>query len=663
MSAAQQAATPREQMLAMIDALAERVAMVVEQGRAAGDVEDRQRGHYFPPSLIVRDARRGKQGVAADSIPFDLLPNRLQLLSSNLDLTDIEIGILVVALAVNLDPRFEHFYIVLNNEVDTRGPNVATALRLAGAEPSDHEARAFLRPDARLLALGMIEVEQGNRSLLTRVLHVPERVISFLLGDNRFDAIASPVLDVLAESVLPEELLPPLPHVDSLPVVLQSRAGSAARDQARRLVADEDSIPPVLIDGRLLSADPEECKAQIHSCVREAALWGSVIVLDLRHSSPGMDRESILADLSARSVPFVALVETRAKLGKWDADAVALPIPGAMLRRQWWTYLGAPAGMEIAADAASHVEPEDLRRHLAEGEPLAPHVVTGRGLSKPIDPEFRLSDVVSSEAVTRDLRELSNRVRNRAIVLDEWGMRPGGGRGRGVTALFSGPSGTGKTMAAEALAGELGVPLFRVDLAAVVDKYIGETEKNLDRVFSSVEDVDGVLLFDEADALFGKRSEVSDARDRYANLEVAYLLQRMESFDGLAILTTNLRANLDTAFLRRLDSVIDFPEPDPENRQLLWLACLTGQLGSVGQDDVRRLATLPMAGGAIRAAVVTAAYLAAEAGTVIDRSFLLEACEREWRKIGRLSFPNADFADWLPEARSVGERTGRGDPV
>jgi SpoVK/Ycf46/Vps4 family AAA+-type ATPase len=376
-----------------------------------------------------------------------------------------------------------------------------------------------------------------------------------------------------------------------------------------------------------------------------------------------LEREQILTDLSLRGVPFIALVERRARLGRWESNAITLELPGSALRREWWSVLGAPAGMEIAADAASHVEPEDIRKHLAEGSPLAPHLVTGRGLSQPIDPEFTLADVLTNDAVSRDLRELRDRVRHRSIVLDEWGMRPGGGRGRGVTALFSGPSGTGKTMAAEALAGELGVPLFKVDLAAVVDKYIGETEKNLDRIFSSVEDVDGVLLFDEADALFGKRSEVSDARDRYANLEVAYLLQRMESFDGLAILTSNLRANLDTAFLRRLDSVIDFPEPDPANRELLWLACLTGQLGLVVQDDIRRLAALPMAGGAIRAAVVTAAYLAAEAGSVMDRRFLLEACEREWRKIGRLSFPNADFADWLSEAPHDGAGAGRRDPL
>jgi AAA+ superfamily predicted ATPase len=652
-----------EHMRGILAVLGERVARVVEADRSEGDVADHQRGLYFPPALITRDARRNASGAASDVVPLDMLPSRLVTLAENLGLNALEVGILLIGLSVNMDPRFEQFFIVLNNEVDTRGPNVATALRLAGADPMDPDARALLRPDASLRALGLIELGRSERPLLTSVITVPERVVSFLLGDNSFDAVATPVLDVLAEANLPDELLPELPEIESLPVVLRSRAGSAARDQARRLGTSNSGMPPLIIDGSALSAVAADCQAQLTACIREGALWGSVLVLDLRHCTPVIEREQILTDLSSRGVPFIALVERRARMGRWESEAVSLELPGASLRRQWWTHLGAPDGAEIAADAASHVEPEDIRKHLAEGSPLAPHLVTGRGLSQPIEPEFTLADVLTNESISRDLRELRDRVRNRSIVLDEWGMRPGGGRGRGVTALFSGPSGTGKTMAAEALAGELGVPLFRVDLAAVVDKYIGETEKNLDRIFSSVEDVDGVLLFDEADALFGKRSEVSDARDRYANLEVAYLLQRMESFDGLAILTSNLRANLDTAFLRRLDSVVDFPEPDPHNRELLWLACLTGQLGLVVQDDIRRLAALPMAGGAIRAAVVTAAYLAAEAGSVMDRRFLLEACEREWRKIGRLSFPNADFADWLSEAPNDGAGAGRRDPL
>ena len=162
------------------------------------------------------------------------------------------------------------------------------------------------------------------------------------------------------------------------------------------------------------------------------------------------------------------------------------------------------------------------------------------------------------------------RARWRDRVRDEWGMGRGGSRGDGITALFAGPSGTGKTLAAEVIAGELGLDLYAIDLAMVVDKYIGETEKNLDRLFAEAERVNGVLFFDEADALFGKRSEVHDARDRYANVEIAYLLQRMEAFDGIAILATNLRANLDDAFARRLDAVVDFPVPDRSARLALW---------------------------------------------------------------------------------------------
>ena len=166
------------------------------------------------------------------------------------------------------------------------------------------------------------------------------------------------------------------------------------------------------------------------------------------------------------------------------------------------------------------------------------------------------------EPVAAQLHELAARARHRDRVLGEWRMRPGGGRGHGVTALFAGDSGTGKTMSAEVIAGELGLDLYAVDLATVVDKYVGETEKNLERIFTEAAGVNGVLLFDEADAIFGKRCEVRDAHDRYANIESAYLLQRMETFDGLAILATNLRANLDEAFTRRLDSIVDFPMPD-----------------------------------------------------------------------------------------------------
>jgi SpoVK/Ycf46/Vps4 family AAA+-type ATPase len=216
-------------------------------------------------------------------------------------------------------------------------------------------------------------------------------------------------------------------------------------------------------------------------------------------------------------------------------------------------------------------------------------------------------------------------------------MRPGGGRGRGVTALFAGDSGTGKTMSAEVIAGELGLDLYTVNLATVVDKYVGETEKNLERIFAEAGGVNAVLLFDEADAIFGKRSEVRDAHDRYANIESAYLLQRMETFDGLAILATNLRANIDDAFTRRLDMIIDFPAPDEKSRLAIWQHCLAPPVPCApGLDLVFCARSFTLSGGNIRSAATTAAYLAAGADREVGMTELISAVQQEYRKLGRL---------------------------
>jgi hypothetical protein len=258
-------------------------------------------------------------------------------------------------------------------------------------------------------------------------------------------------------------------------------------------------------------------------------------------------------------------------------------------------------------------------------------------LARRIEPAVGWPDLVLPAAVTGQLRELAARARHRDQVLTDWQMRPGGGRGKGVTALFAGDSGTGKTMSAEVIAGELGLDLYTVDLATVVDKYIGETEKNLERIFAEAGGVNAVLLFDEADAVFGKRSEVRDAHDRYANIESAYLLQRMESFDGLAVLATNLRANIDEAFTRRLDAIVDFPLPDVELRRVLWDRCLGPYVPRGADLDLDFCAAaFDFSGGAIRSVVVTAAYLAAENGGPIRMTELITAVQREYRKLGRL---------------------------
>jgi SpoVK/Ycf46/Vps4 family AAA+-type ATPase len=206
-----------------------------------------------------------------------------------------------------------------------------------------------------------------------------------------------------------------------------------------------------------------------------------------------------------------------------------------------------------------------------------------------------------------------------------------------VTILFAGPPGTGKTMAAEIMAGELGLDLFKIDLSGVVSKYIGETEKNLEHIFDEAATSNAILFFDEADSLFGKRSEVKDSHDRYANLEISYLLQRMEAYDGVTILATNLRANLDEAFTRRLQFAIDFPFPEEDDRLRIWNALFPpGVPRDSGLDFARLASRFKIAGGNIRNVIVNAAYLAAEDGGQVTMQHLLHGTRRELQKMGRL---------------------------
>jgi SpoVK/Ycf46/Vps4 family AAA+-type ATPase len=243
------------------------------------------------------------------------------------------------------------------------------------------------------------------------------------------------------------------------------------------------------------------------------------------------------------------------------------------------------------------------------------------------------------------LHELTSHVRHRATVYQRWGFGAAGQRGLGISALFTGPSGTGKTMAAEVLAADLRLDLFHIDLSGVVSKYIGETEKNLRRVFDAAEEGGALLLFDEADALFGKRSEVKDSHDRYANIEVNYLLQRMESYRGVAILATNLKGALDPAFLRRIRFVVSFPFPDEAARAEIWRRVFPAATPTAGIDP-ERLAQLTVVGGNIRNIAVNAAFMAAAADEPVTMPHLLNAARMELAKLER-PFPDAEIRGWV----------------
>jgi SpoVK/Ycf46/Vps4 family AAA+-type ATPase len=279
-----------------------------------------------------------------------------------------------------------------------------------------------------------------------------------------------------------------------------------------------------------------------------------------------------------------------------------------------------------------HASEEDVRR--------AARGVARRGLEEHatlLQAPYGWEDLVLTDDVRAVLQSIAAHLRHRSLVLDTWGFGRRVAPGAGLKLLFAGESGTGKTMAAQVIANSLGLDLYRVDLSRTVSKFIGETEKNLARLFDAAEDASAVLLFDEADALFGKRSAVSDAHDRYANLEVAYLLQRIEDFAGVVVLATNLRHNLDQAFLRRLDFAVDFPVPDRAHRRRLWESHFPDEAPLADDLDLDALADHTLSGGSIRNCVLRAAFAAADDGRVISAAHVERALQLEHRKLGRLA--------------------------
>ena len=641
---------PFDSIVITLAILGERVARTVEESRLEGDVPDEHRGSFFPHDLIIRDARLAPPGVEDVTLSPSDIPQYVLSWATAIGLSDRELGAILLAASPSLDPRFEHFFIVLNNESGTSGPSITTALRLLGLDPSDPDNRAMFDADSRLCSLGLIEVKRDNHPFPARTLHVSERVVRHLLGDERFGSEVAPYLSRMASpdvnaTLLPSE--PPLPEpvpygqqVGPVPV-LKSHPGSGALSRAVALftAAGGDVL---ILDGSLLPLDAEERRRTVRAAFTEAALAARPLIIDDR----AVTADSVKADVALAhgfQVPMMLLAPGKVALADPRCTEVELPPAPERMRSQWWGALGSQ-GEPGLKNLLQRLDPEEVRERVTRGESSRPPRLTS-GYARQTQPVFLLDDVILPAHVRAELEHLLDRVRLRPTVIDDWGMRPGGLRGRGITALFAGESGTGKTMAAEALAGELGTPLFHVNLASVVDKYIGETEKNLERVFSEAENLDGVLLFDEADAVFGKRSEVSDARDRYANLEVAYLLQRIEAFDGLAILTTNLRSNLDAAFARRLDCILDFPAPDAELRAAIWRACLAEAGAVVTDEEYRRLASLEMAGGAIRSSSISAAFMAAGAGEPVSFVHAARGAKREWVKLGLLSFPLQSVLD------------------
>jgi ATPase family associated with various cellular activities (AAA) len=631
-------------------------------------------GRVAPSAAAVERREQAEQAASRDEAAGADI--RLPRLARDCGLDDLDVDLLVVALAPDVDHRFERLYGYLHDDVTRRRASIGLALELAGLHPADVAARDRFGPRGRLVQAGLVAVDDGDRSFLTRALRVPDRVAAHVLGGDVPDPSVAGLLVDTVPLVVEDDgglgrVLAPDRDGDPLLAYVVEEAGASGRSFAAAVLA-EAGRPALVADLERLEREPPVAGLIVtaRTLAREARLTGSVLVAGpvdhLAERGPELVR--VLAELGvplmltgrrhwepawARQVPVVvtakaAVPEERARV--WRAFLDGHVAPGLDPADATTQFRLTPEQVADAATAAVNqarltglpVDGAGLRRGARSRN--------GAGLERKarrIEPSVGWDDLVLPPASLAGLQDLALRVRHRDQVLSDWAMRPGGGRGRGVTALFAGDSGTGKTMSAEVISGHLGLDLYVIDLATVVDKYVGETEKNLERVFGEADGVNGVLLFDEADAIFGKRSEVRDAHDRYANIEVAYLLQRMETFDGLAILTTNLRANLDDAFTRRLDAIVDFPLPDEEHRRVLWERCLGDALPRADDVDLDFCARqFELAGGHIRSIALTAAYLAAGRGAPVRMSDLMAATQREYRKLGRLVV-RAEFGTWL----------------
>ncbi|MFI1100629.1 ATP-binding protein [Streptomyces melanogenes] len=652
---------PARALLAHLAALRERVAALAEH-RAATDptAEDPLRGLFLSDEavhhLLHTWSPAGGDSAPGDATPVAVRPrgpaDRLARLAERMGLTGWDTTVLLIALAPDVDRTFEALYGYLNDDVSRRRASVGLALDLCGLPASSAHARARLHASAPLRALGLLEEQDPERPFLSRALRVPDRLTGHLLGDDTPDAALLGRLHPMPDP------MPEAPGAEDFTARLAARLRTGPLIAYLREPREGDGLAALATALRAAGLDALRCPDpadHVPELLREARLSGRAVVL------PGLPEHPapLVRALSEAPDVTVLLTDPRPYDPHWSPnDPLVLEAPGrgAGGAPAWQAALGADAdGLDLAATVAPYRLGGDRVQRAAQaaralaafdGTPVtAAHVrlaarrQSASGLerhARRIRPAVDWRDLVLPEGPLTQLRELALRARHRDRVLGDWRLSAGGGRGRGVLGLFAGESGTGKTLSAEVVAADLGLDLYVVQLSSIVDKYVGETEKNLERIFTEADRTDAVLLFDEADAVFGKRSEVKDAHDRYANMESAYLLQRLESFDGIALLTTNLRANIDEAFTRRLDLVVDFPFPDAGQRLALWRHGLAHVPAAEGIDLAPLARDFEMAGGSIRSAVVSAAYLAAGRGDEVTAADLLEGARREYRKAGRL---------------------------
>jgi hypothetical protein len=610
---------------------------------------------------------------AAQSDP----PPALLILGKRLGLSTFERNVLLLCAAMELDTRIPALCAHAHDDPKRAYPTFALALSLF-----EEPAWDVLSPERPLRHWRLIEINQpGGQPLTSSPLRADERIVNYIKGLNYLDDRLTPLL-VPFDAIVNGAHLPPsqakaaavavrhLKHAVQCgrrPLVQLLGPDTLSKQLVAWQVASELDLQLYRMPAELLPTPAAELETVARLWQRESMLLPIALYLDAHQVGGPAQPEGQAPPLHrflARShgVFLLGTREIRSGLGPATAAVeVDKPTP-AEQEAAWAQVLNGAASDSPPLLAAQFNLNLPTIHHVAQvataesgksggishdqlwGECLVSTRPRLDVLAQRLEPKARWDDIVLPKEVTSLLRQIADQVRGRNQVYDGWGFRQRMNRGLGISALFAGPSGTGKTMAAEVIANELRLNLYRIDLSAVVSKYIGETEKNLRQLFDAAEDGGAILFFDEADALFGKRSEVKDSHDRYANIEINYLLQRMEEYRGLAILATNMKSALDPAFHRRLRFIVNLPFPGQEERALIWHKVFPPETPRDGLD-YSRLAHFNLTGGNIHNIALNAAFLAAQAGSPVTMPLLLSAARAEFRKLEK-PVNEADF-QWV----------------
>ncbi|OPX86539.1 MAG: ATP-dependent zinc metalloprotease FtsH [Pelotomaculum sp. PtaB.Bin104] len=629
----------------------------------------------------------------------------LHQLSMIFNLSLFEERCLLICLAPELNRKYEKLYAYLQDDITRKKPSIGLLMDLLCRTADERvQARwAFGRP-APMLKFGLIHIDDEYRSehtsMISRFLKLDDRITGFLLETADFDER----LDKLARLSMPVDRAERISIEDDVTARLKSLVGHnlnnlansrgmivhfyGAYGSGKQVLADrvcfEAGLPLVLADLGKMPDDPRGFEDIMRLLGREALLQQAALCLT--------NLDHLVEDIEQNMAKIRCILETCRRFTRltfllgskpWQPQGglvdsiyveLELPVPDEKTRQGRWQELSENISLAPGIDFGElagkfRFTPGQIRDALAMAQNLASWRSGGTGgvidaadlytacrsqsnqklgkMAQKLNPKYVWKDIVLPADQLEHLNEICRQVKYRHIVYGDWGFNRKLTLGKGINVLFCGPPGTGKTMAAEVLANELGLDLYKIDLSQVVSKFVGETEKNLENIFREAYSSNAILFFDEADALFGKRSEVKDAHDRYANIEIAYLLQKMEEYDGITILASNLRKNMDEAFIRRLQFIIEFPFPNEEYRERIWQAIFPPEAPRSDDIDLGFLARkYNITGGNIKNIVLTAAFIAAEGSPEIGMKHLIRATQRELRKMGKICMKE-DFGKYF----------------